>query len=361
MKPDPLRFPFLQVCYFLGLLDASGWLAFFIDIKIENYYLCAIFLKIAVFLYVRPRFLTSFISFLPYLLLLFFLCFISLFGTLVVWSDEIAKLAAFFVSLVLTVLFFDYKDFSYYFNAVRHSILICSFLWLFMYFNGNISVVNNRPMFFSGSHPNLGSEIFAIGALSWSLLRNWKSVFALLPFSASCFFLQGRSSLLSLFCLLVVVTFFILKKNFILFAPVVLCGFFLLYFSGFFSDAFYLDDPNRGIGSGFSGRVAERDFALRLFYKNYFRGIGFGFFDGERAMYPHNILVHGFCELGIGFFVFILFFILLLKKIAKINFYYFLISLCLFPLLYFNARFINLNSYPFIYYVFLLNFATTKR
>lgn len=227
-----------------------------------------------------------------------------------------------------------------------------------------------RFYFFGRNHPILGGEMAAILAIAAAIVCRGRVAVAVLALAAiEVLVVQARSATLVIAAVIAVVTVSWLARNTrgqthlrVLATIAVVLFAIVLPIFGFGSDlvnsVLLLDDPNRGIGTGFTGRDQLWFYAMRLFGERPFSGHYLGYFSDIYYLGPHNVFLFGLAQHGLSSLPF--FAILgvatwsIVLEHPKVG----LKLLCLAPLWLFNDRMLNLNPFPMIIYVTILVLAS---
>ncbi|MFP1133193.1 O-antigen ligase family protein [Asticcacaulis sp. W401b] len=245
--------------------------------------------------------------------------------------------------------------------AVIHSVMC-----IFNYIPNNYG----RYFYFRGFHPNLGSEIGAIGVVAAALSMRWKStamiVAAIVP---SIMLMQGRAALLAVVLTLalrfgfegVAYMFRLRARAFPVLPTVVfLISLALLASSLIYhvmSDVFMLNDEYRGVGTGFVGRDSHWLTAIAVIQEKPLFGAGPGYFNQRGMLSPHNFFLYGISTMGIiGFGVFLANLTFLYVKMWSASKFHGFVLAGILPLFLFNDRMLNVNPYPFVVFVVLVSF-----
>jgi len=115
-----------------------------------------------------------------------------------------------------------------------------------------------------------------------------------------------------------------------------------------------LDNKYRGLSSGFSGRDVLWKMSWQMFLDSPLVGHGLGYFSHIGFVGSHNIILYSLASGGL-FGILPLFIIFIqMWNFVKRDLFNFFILLSILPLFLFNDRFININPYPFVFYLILL-------
>lgn len=301
--------------------------------------------------------------------LLFAMFIASLLSLIFSTSHEIRpaiQAVAFFLHLALTLLLVP-RELGPYLRTISYVVAVWGVIFIVMANLGQIPVVWDRFYYFQGTHPNLGAEIAAMGAICAAFaLPLWRFLIAAAPMLVSAMMLQGRASILAIAAVIgmkIARWLYLAAKSrrqqlwVVLAAPVALAA--LLISLPWILDAMRLEDNYRGVGTGFVGRTDRWGLAWDNFLEYPLTGIGLGSSATQEDLTPHNFFLYGFAEMGLLFSV-ILFTFAYLSTKAWRNYGW--VALYLVPvtlLLIMNDRFMNLNLYPFQVYFLLFAMQVT--
>ena len=241
-------------------------------------------------------------------------------------------------------------------------------LHLALLFAGQIEDHWGRYFFIGDSHPNLGGEIYGIAVAAGALSTSRRTlVIYTLPMLFSAFLMQTRTGLTVMgLTVLFRVCFFddggLSAKTFFkgFLASILLL--ILLSLTPFASDfiadkVFLVNDTSRGADTGFvSGRDSQWAMAWGYFVDSPIWGKGLSFYSGDVAG-AHNPILYSLSMFGIFGLLFWLWLLsnarLLLQQGKTILF-------ALAPtglMLILNDRFMDSNSFPLLYYFFIVQFS----
>lgn len=284
----------------------------------------------------------------------------------VVLPSMLFQAVGFQAHLVLTLLLTS-EEFVAYLRWVAYLIGGWFLLYIVMALTGQIVVHDNRLMFFSGTHPNLGAEIAAVGAVAAALslpLIRYGGVAGICL--VSTLLLQGRAGALVIVATIVLKALRISYRIgqhrerrglLVLIVPVVLVA--SVASVPFIIQALRLDDKLRGLGTGFGGRTEHWSTAWGVFLDHPFTGQGLGSFRALEQLAPHDFFAYGLAEMG----MLSVFLLLLLVNMGVAAYarhgWTILYALVLVVLMALNDRFMNLNPYPFLLFVILFVLSAT--
>jgi O-Antigen ligase len=223
-----------------------------------------------------------------------------------------------------------------------------------------------RFLYFGWNQFNLGGEIEAVGCLAAALfLPRLLAVPVLAVILADMNFMQARSAMLvGLGAMIVVLVFdnhqrLSQRRAIILMflGPVFALLLVALGAGGKLTDtissALLLNDPHRGVASGGSGRSDLWRWSLQIFADSPIVGHNLSYFGSIGFIGSHNMFLYGLAQYGLMTFLFFGTLVYSYAVLARQNFYRFAVLLATLPLLLFNDRFVNLNVYPFMFFVLL--------
>lgn len=346
----------------LGFLDSSVCFSYLIGVPVEIWYSLVIFAKLVTLALSGGSASGSKIAF-PIVLMLLPSLIITLIndGGL---TDSSLGVFAFCVSLFLSLMLIRTEDTRGYLAGMGGVGLIGSSLYILLAFLGLVEQHYGRYMFWGDNHPNLGSETFVAFLLAGVVVFNKKSVVILFVLTITCIILmQARAALLVALSGAGFYLYFLFKERVIKLEVVVVFVLFLTLVSvvlsveilGLFNQVFLVEDVNRGIGTGFVGRGERWAQAIELFYSNPWFGGGFSAFDVDGLLTPHNFVLAGLAYMGVLSLIFYFYLLFCFGVVWK---HFKKLALAMVPLVFFvifNDRFVNMNPYPFCFYVLLLS------
>jgi O-antigen ligase len=228
-------------------------------------------------------------------------------------------------------------------------------------YRGTIHNIYGRYLYFGNLQPNLGGEIMAAGVFTAGLFfRPTKfliySTFLLVPI----FLLQARAALLFVIFLQVVCLYFAYFRRA---SPAgrltwLLVAMILLAVSSHrlwkvIDAAFLIDDRYRGFGTGFSGRFSQWSEAWNAFIKHPFLGNGFGYLESIGSPGAHNFFLFLLSENGLLGLIIVGWIFYGIFRFGRSDVRTMMWFSSFLILAMFNDRFVNLNPYPFLFYVFM--------
>ncbi|WP_354168117.1 MULTISPECIES: O-antigen ligase family protein [unclassified Bradyrhizobium] len=340
------------------------FVSYIFEIDQTVYYSATVALKIALFLLRREKLTEASRAVLPFIYILILSEIASS-----LWNDvsalSSARILVFSVNLFVTLNFLG----TPYWRGLVFVSVIDATVYLVFYQTGRLVDFYGRTLFFSASHPNLGSELFFSAAFGALLIRMPKVSFALTPlFFAPTFLMQGRAAelgILAVACIL----FWHASRNLspltrlLLILTTLIAGGALLFtldVSDLANKVLLLDNQYRGENTNASGRNLYWASAFEAWATNPLFGAGSDFPARLGMLQPHNFFLYPIAYYGLMGLI-VLF--ILLSKFAYVAVFGRALYLVPFvPMLAFNDRFVNLNTYPAIMFLFLFHeFARAKK
>lgn len=241
--------------------------------------------------------------------------------------------------------------------------------------SGIMPSVYGRYPYLGESSANLGGEINAMASICAAMTMRRKYFYTTATILlVSTLYLQSRSAVLVI-CFLLIARVIIDENGRVLkFRPLIMASYVAIGFIGlaaatiFFeqvssvaNDVLRLTDAQRGTGTGFVGRSDRWLVGQRLFNQSPLVGVGWGGIEELGLRSPHNIFWSVAAQLGLLGVVSI-FGVLFagLWKARNQPAGIFVILLSAIPLLFFNDRSLNLNIYPFVYFIAIVCIPTTQ-
>jgi len=266
---------------------------------------------------------------------------------------------AFVIQAGLTLYVLRPETVAAYCRSAATMILAAMVVYLALAATGHIDHVYGRYQFFGGSHPNLGSEIIAVGTVAAAASFNRRNFFVFIGLAIiAVAMMQGRAALVT--CLLVAMvraaaaigelpprTRRISTALLLVAGPTILAMVALPLIENL-NSALMLDDEHRGIGTGFVGRDERWLGAWRLFLDAPLMGNGADVF-ADRGMHgAHSFPLYALACYGTLGAVFLGMIGRRIILVALDNRWLGAAWLSLLVMLVLNDRFLNLNPYPFL-------------
>jgi O-Antigen ligase len=275
-------------------------------------------------------------------------------------------IVAFVLNLAMTCILIGRAPLSRYLLGPVLIIVGSSLAHAILCFTHKMPSLYGRFLYFGWNHYNLGGEIEGIGCIAAALLLpRLLAVPALLILLVDLNYMQARSAELVGMGALIVVLVFDGRRRLsqgraialAFLAPVLLLVLVAIGASGKLSDSLssmlLLNDPNRGVNSGGSGRSDLWQWSIQIFEDSPVFGHNLSYFGQIGFIGSHNMFLYGLAQYGLMTLLFFGTLIYAYAVLARTNFFRFSVLLCTLPLLLFNDRFVNLNVYPFMFFVLL--------
>jgi O-antigen ligase len=297
---------------------------------------------------------------LPIFMSLIGLCLLSLAFATAPSPIAIAQIMGFLVHLALTLLLMV-EEFPAYCRSVAYLVAGSAVLYLGFAAFGAIEVVWGRHFYFSGVHPNVGGEIATAGALCAAIslpIRRFLTLTA--PMFASAFLMEGRSALLAISLSVALrgarelyTTSQSRRTQWwtLIMSPFGVVA--LVIGTPYVVDAMQLDSAYRGIDSGLGGRGDQWQMAWDAFMQRPLTGQGLGWIAGTQDLGAHQFFLYGLAEMGMLAIPIFLGMILLFGRAFAIHGWKLVAIAPIFVMTFVNDRFINLNLYPYVLWLFL--------
>ncbi|WP_339028230.1 O-antigen ligase family protein [Bradyrhizobium symbiodeficiens] len=271
------------------------------------------------------------------------------------------------VSLLMTIAILSGENVTTYMKTFGISCFLACATFLFQLkfvpLNSSLGVweASGRYTFIFGTQPNLGGEVLFAGFVASCIARTKTMLLAglFVLYFISLNYMESRAALLALLLAFSMCMYVDKIKDFTLGTKATIVGAILLLLLGFFTlnhdriaDIFLLNDEYRGAGSGFVGREDRWQAAWQTFVTYPVFGAGFNYF-GREVITPHSMWLG---LLGMMGFMSVFVVVAMFKngaRIYRINTKIFFMLLSAVPMTFFNDRVLNLNPYPFLFYVIL--------
>jgi O-antigen ligase len=290
------------------------------------------------------------------------LCLVSLAFASEPTSLSIAQSLGFLVHLTLT-LFLVVEEIPAYLRSVAHIAATSALIYLGFAAVGNIEIIWGRHYYFNELQPNVGGEIAAAGVLCGAIALPIRRFFILsTPLLASSFLLEARSAMLA------IVTAIVLRSAreiyttsrsrrtqwwTIILAPIGVVG--VLMAIPFVIEAMMLKNEYRGLDAGLGGRDRQWRMAWDAFIDRPLTGQGLGWITATQDLGAHQFFLYALAEMGLLALPVFLGIIFLSVRAFLIHGWKVVAVFPVIILMLVNDRFINLNLYPFIFWVMLFS------
>jgi hypothetical protein len=277
-----------------------------------------------------------------------------------------ARYCVFALSISLTLAMVDFEAMGRYCRWLVVVPTGAAALQIAMSLSGLIQYASGRYFYVGNTHPNLGGEIAAMAAIAAAI--GYKGVRYVAPTSillASTILMQSRSAIVVIAgTLMISATRYIWRRGGLVWvcAGVGLAAAAGLIFSQEVQDltnyvlngVLLADDVNRGFDTGFTGREGRWLLAFQAFASSPLIGIGIGTYWIGLAPSPHDAFLYGLAQHGVVSLLLWLPLGYAMARVAMRRPFIALVLACGLVLLVANDRFINLNLYPFAFYVLIL-------
>jgi O-antigen ligase len=350
---------------FIAAADSAAILAYFLNIEPVVIQIAVLFAKMACLPWLVRRDSIAIVQ-LPILISFIALCLLSLIFASEPSMQSTTQVLGFLAHISLTLMLIVEELLSY-FRWIAYICATSALVYLGFAGLGQIDVVWGRYYYFNGSHPNLGSEIATAGVLCGAIsLTIRRFVLLTVPMFASAFVMQGRSALLTI---ALVVALRAAREMYttsrsrrtqwwtIIMVPFAVAA--LIVGIPIVIDAMQLDNAYRGIDSGLGGRGDQWQMAWDAFMARPLTGQGLGWVTATQDLGAHQFFLYGLAEMGLlSVFVFLGMFLLAFRSFQIHGWK--LVSIApVVVMTMVNDRFINLNLYPYVLWIFL--FALSAR
>ncbi len=350
---------------FIAVADSAAILAYFLNIEPVVIQIAVLFAKIACLPWLVRRDSIAIVQ-LPILISFIALCLLSLIFASEPSMQSTIQVLGFLAHISFTLMLIVEELLSY-FRWIAYICATSALVYLGFAGLGQIDVVWGRHYYFNGSHPNLGSEIATAGVLCGAIsLTIRRFVLLTVPMFASAFVMQGRSALLTI---ALVVALRAAREMYttsrsrrtqwwtIIMVPFAVAA--LIVGIPIVIDAMQLDNAYRGIDSGLGGRGDQWQMAWDAFMARPLTGQGLGWVTATQDLGAHQFFLYGLAEMGLlSVFIFLGMFLLAFRAFQIHGWK--LVSIApVVVMTMVNDRFINLNLYPYVLWIFL--FALSAR
>jgi O-antigen ligase len=296
---------------------------------------------------------------------LYCLCFVSLASSQASGYLPIVQNVAFLAHLALTLLLVA-DEIPAYLRWLARLIGASAVLYVLFWFFGQIISVWGRAWYFNGLHPNLGTEIAAMGALCGVLSLRYREYLLITAAPlVSAFIMQGRSAIVAIVLATglrsvhEIFLSFRSRRTQIYVLLAIPAGIATLYWSfPILVQAMMFDDIHRGADTGFVGRADRWAFAWQTFLSRPLTGRGLGSYADLDMESPHDFFLYGLAEMGLLSVPLFLMIGYMYVKAFRIHGWKVVSIAPVVVLMIMNDRFMNLNPYPFLLWVLLFALST---
>lgn len=283
-------------------------------------------------------------------------------------DDSYLQIGAFSISLLLSVLVVsDRVRLEAYSRAFVNTVCATALLYLVLVIAGQIPAFS-RATYFSGSHPNLGSEINAMAAMMACIFFRGRGLGVRVAILfVPVLLMQGRAAMLTIMIAVMIAymkDFMVVMRRYpaavfpaLLLAVGLGTAIAVGYVEQLAQVVFLTDDPYRGQGTGLVGRTDRWQIGIDLFLERPLVGNGASAFEALGIDRSHSFFLYGLANLGLLFFIVLGMMIYHGMRLWKRDRRAAWILSSLLVMLVLNDRFLNLNPYPFQVFVMLLGFS----
>jgi len=352
------------ICFWIGVLDGCLFVTYLLKFDQAYFYVASIAIKLILIEVTRQRNSNAAVwSAVPFTVLLLTSETISGLLNELEWLAYI-KVIVFSLNILATLNFVSEK----YWRGLFLANVANGAIYLVMFQTGRIENVFGRYSYYNLVHPNLGSELLFGAAFAGLLGRRPKLLVLGLPFIfLPVFLMQGRAAELGIAAIASICGAYIFRRlgleaqAAILVLLAVAVSVFLLYvdLGTLVSKLLLLDDKYRGEGTDASGRSAYWGTAIQVWLDYPFFGAGSSYPSRLGVLQAHNFFLYGLADYGLLGAVLLSVFLFQLGSVALAG--YWQLVLPLIPMLIFNDRFINLNTYPTVMFLFVFAYFARSR
>ena len=259
----PRSFSSRLVPIVFGCLDACSPLAYILDVRIGLWYVFVLAVKIIIVILNYPSVIASRPATI-FACMLVAICGLSnaVNGLAI---DDYFVVFGFIAQLFTTLAIVRRENLDLYIRYCVYTIFMSTITYLILFYFGRINDVNGRYFYFSDNDPNLGSEIIGMAILLGSfVLPAGRMMIIYLPSMYAINLMQGRAAMIAS---IIVLICWVLRRYGV--RPVVVVLLFgapwLIFLVTTYWDPimgqvgliFQLDDPYRGVTSGFVGNATS--------------------------------------------------------------------------------------------------------
>lgn len=345
----------------IALADSVAILAYLLGVDPVIVQVAALVVKLACIPWLLRRNSVAVVQ-MPLLFAMFALCLISLAFSAVPTLGGAAQALGFLIHLTLTLLLVV-EEIPAYFRSIAYISAGSAVVYLGFAVVGSIETVWGRYYYFNLIHPNVGAEIAAAGALCGAIsLPIRRFVVLTVPMFASAFLMQGRSALLAIALAVALraarelyTTSQSRKTQWwtIIMAPFVMAG--LVIGTPLVLDTMQLDSKYRGIETGLGGRGEQWQMAWNAFVDRPLTGQGLGWISVTQDIGAHQFFLYGLAEMGLLAIPIFVGMAVLGARAFAIHRWKLAALAPVIVMTFVNDRFINLNLYPYVLWVFLFS------
>jgi len=364
-----IGFPTAEVA---AAADLAAVIGYIVEVAPAPFQAAAIAIKLALVLVSRNRLSGMAGGGVPLMVLIGAACISTMFSHYYV-LEGLGQYVLIALNVSSTLILLRPTNFNRYTRALGVLSSGINVLFVIMALAGQIPDHFGRMLYFGGAHPNLGSEIAAIGVISLCMtfsLRPTHVVALSIPNLVACFLMQGRTGMLAIVFAVLIRLYLSVRgrgMNYLLglvtlLLIVVPIGALLggRTIRADISEVLLLEDSHRGVGTGFVGRDGRWKGGIDMFLSSPLTGGGPDVFRSEAMLSPHNWFMYGIGELGALFLLVLFFMIRCVVRAYRYNSAHVLVLSPVLLMMMLNDRFMNLNAYPTLMYVFLFALASWR-
>jgi len=364
--------PWRNLPAIVGAIDGSVALAYAFQVDPVNWHAGTLTLKILLaFFFLRGQFRLSKIS------IVFLLSIVPLLvvdGVLLTAYMYYVRILCFAIHALLTLLIVRRTNVPQYATAFACVVAVMAVVHLYQCEQGLVIDNFGRYYYFHGTQSALAGEMGIIGSLAaaWAM-RRWQAVVLIAIFIADELYTQSRGALigsgLALFAVLAFDSKHQLHGKRAFWLSMIVFAFVLAMIAfgkgnivySTVSDVLHLEDPARNASSGFSGRTRLWDFAVYMIARSPWIGYGAEYLESIGYPGAHNIVLMALMQNGLVGLPPLGVILYCIYSVGRQSKFGFVLMLAMMPLFLFGDRYLNINPYPFVLYIFILAHTRSAR
>lgn len=343
------------ISFLVGVLDGCLFFSYLFNFEQAYFYAGAIGLKLVIALHFRRMSWSAMWPAIPFSALLL----VAETASGVVNGLEVVTYikVVFFVLNILTTLSFVSAQ---YWQGLFLANVGNALIYVVLFYGGQIEGAFGRYFYYNRSHPNLGSELLFGASFAGLLSKRPRYVLLLLPLILfPVIMMQGRAAQLGITMVALICAIYVFRslslgpQAAILMVAALGLTIFLLSvdIGALLNKWLLLDDKYRGEGTDASGRSTYWAAAIQVWMDHPFFGAGSNYPARLGVLQAHNFFLYGLANYGVLGGALLSVFLYQLGSVAVAG--YWPLILPLVPMLVFNDRFINLNTYPTAMFLFV--------
>lgn len=343
-----------RTAFVAGAIDGLVFLSYFFEVDQALFYTGTILLKVLLLSLRREGLSPASSSSFPFVYCL------ALAETASALANDVAVLSSvrifvFCANLMITLNFVS----TAYWRGIAITTIVNAGLYLSYIESGGITELFGRYLYFNNTHPNLGSEIFFGAAFALLLTRSPRaSVFGAVLLFIPCYLMQGRAAELGILSVIAMLGWQQLRQlqpvarlvGVALVSVVGLSLLFTLDFSSLANKVLLLDNEYRGGATDASGRSLYWATALQMWSSHPLVGAGSDYPARLGVLQPHNFFLYPLAYYGILGLAPLAIFMHSFFRVALVRLGHLVPFI---PMLAFNDRFVNLNTYPTVMFLYV--------